>query len=78
MGFIAHNIFANHKIPQHLITDHLIKIFRGYMYATAANDHEFISEYLEKNFSEKVIKNLEYLKSQDYNVINFLINLRLK
>ena len=51
MGFIAQNIFAQHKIPQRLVMDHLIKIFNGYLYASAAKDTEFLDEYLEKNFA---------------------------
>ena len=43
-------MFANHKIPKHLITEHLQKIYKGFLYASAANDEEFLQEYLEKNF----------------------------
>ena len=31
--------------------DHLIKIYKGFLYATASNDTEFINEYLEKEFA---------------------------
>jgi hypothetical protein len=43
-------MFANHKIPKHLITEHLQKIYQGFLHASAAQDEEFLSEYLEKNF----------------------------
>jgi hypothetical protein len=42
--------------------EHLIKIYKGYLYASADHDKEFLNEYLEKNFADKVIQNLDYLK----------------
>jgi hypothetical protein len=52
---MSERIFVYHKIPKSFITNHLYKIYCGTLYSIAKRDDEFFSEYLEKNFSDRLL-----------------------
>jgi len=63
-------VFAFHKIPKDFVTNHLNKIYTGVLYSIAARDEEFLNEYLEKHFCERLLKNLTELSKKGYMVKN--------
>ena len=61
-------VFVHHKIPRDFVTNHLNKIYNGVLYSIAARDEEFLSEYLEKYFSERLLRSLTDLSKKGYMV----------
>lgn len=61
-------IFVFHKIPKEFVTNHLNKIYTGALYSMAARDEEFLGEYLEKRFCEKLLNSLTDLTKKGYMV----------
>ncbi len=61
-------IFSYHKVPKDFVISHFNKIYSGALYSMAARDEEFLTEYLEKNFSERLLKSLSELSKQGYMV----------
>ena len=71
MNYIYHRIYGQHRIPIHFIEDYLYKIYLGLLHSIAQLDEEFLSEYLEEKFAEKLISRLKYLKEEGYKVSSF-------
>jgi len=65
-GYMGDRIFSYHKVPKDFVTNHFNKIYSGVLYSIAARDEEFLSEYLEKNFSERLLASLTNLSKQGY------------
>jgi len=59
-------MFSEHKVPEHFIMDYLYKIYLGTLKAMADNDEEFLREYLEKNFSDKLVARLKEMRGKGY------------
>lgn len=70
ISYLGERIFSEQKIPQQLVLNHLFKIYNGVIYSIAAQDAEFLTEYCEKSFAERLIKRLETLNKQGYIVTN--------
>ena len=58
LQFLSENVFAHHKIPKDMVFDHLNKIFTGTLYAIADKEEEFLNEYCEKSFANRLIKSV--------------------
>ena len=65
-GFIGEQIFTTSRVPRDYVLHHLYKIFSGVLYSIENQDEEFLNEYCEKNFSDKLMKNLKYYKSKGF------------
>ena len=65
-------MYSEHKLPRHFIEEHLYKIYQGMIYSMANLDEEFLTEYLEKSFSTKLIQSLKVLKEKGYKVKGLL------
>lgn len=53
------------------LLDHLIKIYKGTLYSMAAQDSEFLREYCEERFANRVIESLGRLEQQGDKLIAF-------
>jgi len=65
-GFMGERVFAESKIPKSMVLNHHCKIFEGMMYSMAALDEEFLNEYLEAHFAQRLIDNLKDLANKGY------------
>lgn len=61
-------VFTQHKIPKDFVLNHLNKIYTGTLYSIAGRDEEFLGEYLEKYFSERLLQSLTTLSKKGYMV----------
>jgi len=60
-SFLGDMIYSEHQLPKQIIMDHLHKIYDGFIYSIANNDHEFLSEYVESGFYDKLTNQLDRL-----------------
>ena len=66
LSYMGERIFAEHRIPKEFVLNHLFKIYVGMIYSIANRDEEFILEYCEKNFAEKLCQRLKTLEDEGY------------
>lgn len=74
-NYIVQRMFSEHKVPDNFVLDYLFKVYMGTVKAMAENDEEFLSEYLEKSFSDRLVQRLKTLKEKGYrfNVVEDVI-----
>jgi hypothetical protein len=66
---MGERVFAQHKIPKNMIIDHIYKIYQGTLYSMANLDEEFLGEYLEADFSNRLINSLKKMRDSGFEVI---------
>jgi hypothetical protein len=64
--FLPEQIFVRSKTPKAELLKHLFKIYRGVLLACSENDQEFLKEYVEPIFCDRLIKKLEEFKTRKY------------
>jgi hypothetical protein len=63
-SFMFKSLLGTHKVHLDRLDDHLIKIYRGVLYSMAAYDEEFLMEYTEKTFAERVLESLRNIREK--------------
>lgn len=67
--YIPDQVFGrNTNISRRDLLQHLFKIYRGVLLASSQYDYEFLSEYMEENFSAKLINKLKKFKVLEYEI----------
>jgi len=61
-------ILAYSNLSEHWLMQHFQKVYYGLLYSIAANDTEFLDEYLEPGLSQAVKDGIGKLKSKDLTV----------
>ena len=46
------------------LINYLTKIYKGVLYSMAARDEEFLYEYTEKRFADRILKSLDEIKDK--------------
>jgi hypothetical protein len=64
--FLPEQIFSRGTITRYEVLRHLYKIYRGSLLAMTANDYDFLQEYLEETFHEKLSKKLKTFEEKKY------------
>jgi hypothetical protein len=64
--FLPEQVFVRSKTTKSDVLKHLFKIYRGVLLAMSQKDHEFIQEYCEKTFSDKIKKRLSDFEELKY------------
>lgn len=72
---MSDRIFSQHRLPQQFISNLLFKIYRGALLALQNNDEEFIREYLEEEFANKLWATSQNLQKNGYKVITPLLRM---
>ncbi|CAI2373281.1 unnamed protein product [Moneuplotes crassus] len=62
--FLGDQIFSRMKIHKGEVLEHLYKIFRATLLSAADRDYDFLKEYCEETFADKLIKRLENLRKE--------------
>ena len=65
-SFIYNQILSYSKLSESWILDHLQKIYFGSLYSIIEKDEEFLSEYLEKNLKEKILKSVKEIEKNNF------------
>jgi len=66
--FLPEQIFVRGQTPKSDLLKHLFKIYRGVLLASSENDYEFLQEYCEPKFYEKLKNKLEEYKLRKYTI----------
>jgi len=66
--FIPEQIFVRSMTPKSEVLKHLFKVYRGILLACSENDYEFLKEYIEPIFCDKLISKLEEFKLRKYTI----------
>ena len=63
--FMGDQIFSRLRVHKGEVLEHLFKIYRAVLLSAADSDYEFLREYWEETFSNKLIKRLDKLKESE-------------
>ena len=62
--FIGDQVFSRLHVHKGEVLEHLFKIYRAVLLSAADGDYEFLREYCEETFAEKLIQRIEQLKEK--------------
>lgn len=65
-AYMPERVFAQYRIPKYMVIDHLKKIYLGTLHSIVDLDEEFLKEYLEPTFADKLIKTVIDYKNKGY------------
>jgi hypothetical protein len=68
IGYMGERTFTQHKIPKEFVTNLLFKIYRGTLMSIQNNDEEFLREYLEEEFANKLWATMQNMQKNNYKV----------
>lgn len=66
--FLPEQVFTRSKITKAEVLKHLFKIYRGVLLASSEFDYEFLEEYCEKEFLNKLKEKLDEYKTRGYTI----------
>ena len=65
-NYIVQRMFSQHKVPEQFVLDYLYKVYLGTLKSMVDNDEEFLDEYLEQSFAEKLKLRLKEMREKGY------------
>ena len=63
---MTNRLFSEQKVPEPFVLDYLYKIYLGTLKSMVEGDEEFLSEYLEKGFAERLVRRIKEMREKGY------------